>query len=344
MTSSAVFNIVSLGQQSELGTPAEASIIFPVDAGIMPELDRATTSPDEDHGDISRHHAGRSYHGVRAAGMTLTGEARFEDIVELLEMHVEGGVTSVANGDDWDWEYVFDEDTDTLTSYSVETGADAIEDQWRLEDVRVNSLELGYDALTVPGASPWKFSAELYASDRVQADLTDGLAAPLPLETMLGHHTILHEGPTSEAFGDLAELEAHLAQFRFTSNANLGRRVYGHQTNDKFSLYGRGGGEITFTAMVRISAASKTNIHDVWNVGSSLVTERRWRVPVFGSGAKKMQVDARVAFTATQIQDRDGERIYGVNGYFVKDPTLASRGRILVTNGVEILPSIPIAS
>jgi hypothetical protein len=340
MTSSAVFNTVALGAQAAHGTPVAARVIFPVDPGIMPDLDRATTSPEEDHGDISRHHAGRSYHGLRAAGMTLTGEARFEDLPELLEMHAEGDAVPVdAGGGIFEWDYTFDETADSLVRYTLETGADAAQDQWELSDVLVNSLELGFDALTVPGASPWKFSAELYAKDRLQAALTPGLTAPLPLETMLGHHTALHEGPTSEAFGDLDELAAHLAQFRFTSNLNLSRAAYGNATDDTFASYIRGGGEITFDAMVRISSSSKTNVHDIWNVGSSLVTERRWRLAVTGSGDKAMEIDARVAFTAVPIQDRDGERIYGVSGYFVKDPTLASRCRLMVASGVEELPS-----
>lgn len=342
MTSSAVFNTVALGAQAAHGTPVAARVIFPVDPGIMPDLDRATTSPEEDYGDISRHHAGRSYHGLRAAGMTLTGEARFEDLPELLEMHVEGGVvpveTALGSGN-WVWTYTFDELSDSLTRYTIETGADTAEDAWQLQDALTTSLELGFDALTVPGASPWKFSAELMARDRKQNPLTVGLSAPLPAETMLGHHTALHEGPTGTAFAALPELAAHLAQFRMTSNLNLTRAAYGNATDDTFASYIRGGGEVTFDAMIRISASSKTNIHDIWNVGSSLVTERRWRIPVTGSGAKKMTIDARVAFTAVPLQDRDGERIYGVSGYFVKDPTLASRGVITVTNGVAALPS-----
>lgn len=338
MTSSAVFNTVALGAQAAHGTPVAARVIFPVDPGIMPDLDRSTTSPEEDYGDISRHHAGRSYHGLRAAGMTLTGEGRFEDLGELLEMHAEGDVTPTGAGP-YTRVYTFDELSDSLTRYTIETGADTAEDAWQLQDALVNSFELGFDALTVPGASPWKFSAELMARDRVQSALTAGLSAPLPLETMLGHHTALHEGPTSEAFGDLDELVAHLAQFRFTSNLNLTRAAYGNATDDTFASYVRGGGEITFEAMVRISSSSKTNVHDIWNVASSLVTERRWRIPVTGSGTKTATIDARVAFTAVPLQDREGERIYGVSGYFVKDPTLASRCVITVVNGVATLLS-----
>lgn len=339
MTSSAVFNTIALGAQAAHGSPVSAAVIFPADAGIMPDLDRATTSPEEDYGDISRHHAGRSYHGVRGAGITLAAEVRFEDLPEILEMHAEGGVVPVASGDDWVWTYDFDEEADTLTRYTIETGADAAQDQWRIDDCLATDLELGYDALTAPGASPWRLSATILGKDRVQQALTPGLSAPLPLESILGHHTVLHEGPTSEAFGDLDELVAHLAQFRMRSALNLVRQPYGATDEDTFTLYTRGGGAVDFDAQLRISATSKTNIHDVWNVDDHLVTERRWRIRATGSGDKAMVIDARVALNAVPIGDRNGERIYSVTGYFVKDPTLATRARIAVTNQVETLPS-----
>jgi hypothetical protein len=250
-------------------------------------------------------------------------------------MHVEGGVAPSSGT----WQYDYDETSDSLVRYTLETGADAVQDQWQMQDVLCNQLELGFDALSVPGASPWKFSAELFAKNRILNPITPDLTAPLPLESMLGHHTALLEGPVATAFGSLVELEAHLAQFRLTSNINLTRQAYGATDDDTFSHYTRGGGEVTFTAMIRISADSKTNVHDVWNVDDHLVTERRWRLVVAGSGTKQMTIDARVAFTAVPIQDRDGERIYSVNGYFVKDPTLASRGRFTLTNGVSALPS-----
>lgn len=339
MTSSAVFNTIALGAQAAHGTPVAAAIIFPADAGLMPELDRATTSPEEDHGDISRHHAGRTYHGVRGASMSLAAEVRFEDLPEILEMHAAGGVVPVETTGDFEWVYDFDEESDTLTRYTVETGADAVQDQWEISDVLATDVEIGYDALTVPGASPWRLSASLLGKDRVQAALTGGLSAPLPLETMLGHHTTLNEGPTSEAFGDLDELAAHLAQFRMRSALNLNRAVYGSTSGDTMASYIRGGGAVEFDAMIRISATSKTNIHDIWNVGGAQVTERRWRINVAGSGNKAMAIDARVAFTTVPIQDRNGERVYGVSGFFVKDPTTATRCRIAVTNQVETLPS-----
>jgi hypothetical protein len=335
--SDAVFNTIQLGQQSVHGTPVAASVIYPADAGAIIELDRATTSPEEDYGDISRHHSGRSYHGVRAAQLPLASEARFEDLPEVLEMHVEGGVVPTGAGP-YVWIYDFDETADTLKRYTVEAGTNETEDQWEISDCLATDLELGFDALTVPGASPWKVSASLLGKDRVQAALTGALSAPAVLETMLGHNTTLLEGTTATAFAALGALPASLAQFRMRSALNLGRRVYGGSA-DTFSAYGRGRGVIEFDAMVKISATSKTNIHDIWNVAGAVPTERRWRINVAGSGTKVMTIDFRPVFTAVPIGDRDGERLYSLSGYFVKDATLASRGRITITNSVATLPS-----
>jgi hypothetical protein len=331
-----VFNKIQLGQQSAHGTPVAAAIVYPADAGAVIELDRATTSPEEDYGDISRHHAGRSYHGVRAAQLTLASEARFEDLPEMLEMHVEGGVTPTGT-DPYTWQYDFDETADTLKRYTIEAGSDSALDQYEISDALATDLELGFDALTVPGAQPWRVSATILGKDRVVAAVTAGLSAPPALETMLGHNTTLLEGPVATAFSALPELSAHLAQFRMRSALNLARRVYGG--SDSPTAFGRGAGTVEFEALLKISASSKTNIHDVWNVSGSLVTERRWRIKVDGSGTKEMTIDGRVAFTTIPIGDRDGERVYQVNGYFVKDATLASRGRITIINGVSTLPS-----
>jgi hypothetical protein len=332
----AVFNVTQLGQQSAHGTPVAASVIYPADAGAMIELDRSTTSPEEDYGDLSLHHSGRAWHGVRAAQLTLASEARFEDLPEILEMHVEGGVTPTGTGP-YVWQYDFDETSDTLKRYTIEAGSDDALDQYEISDCLATDLELGFDALTVPGAQPWRMSATILGKDRVVAALTPGLSAPATLESMLGHNTTLHEGTTSTAFSALGELSAHLAQFRLRSSLNLARRVYGG--SDSATGFGRQRAGVEFDALVKISASSKANIHDVWNVSGSIPTERRWRIKVDGSGTKEMTIDARVLFRTVPISDRDGERIYQVNGVFVKDATLASRGRFTITNGVATLPS-----
>lgn len=323
--SEAVFHKIQLGAQAGHGTAVAATVVFPVEPGVVFDLDRATQSPEEDYGRISRHQTGRSSHGIRAASATLAGEARFEDIYHLLEMHVQGGGGGTAAGTAT---YSFDETGDTLTRYTIEGGTSTTEDQWEISDALVDTLELGFDALTAPGNSPWRFSAGVMGKDRLYAAMTGSLSAPSTLETIEGHLTRLYEGPVGTAFASLSELSGSLASFQINSSNNLAMRAYGG-TADTFSAYGRGRGEITFSAMVKIGATSKTNIHDIWNVASGLATERRWRIQTV-SGSKTFQIDGRVNFTTVGIGDRDGERIYNVEGYYVYDATLASRGQIVV--------------
>jgi hypothetical protein len=85
-----VFNVVQLGRQSAVGTSVAATTVFPVDAGFLGfELDRASESPNEDFGSPSREMAGRSSTGVRWATASLPVVCRFQDIMHLLEMHVD---------------------------------------------------------------------------------------------------------------------------------------------------------------------------------------------------------------------------------------------------------------
>jgi hypothetical protein len=324
--SEAVFHKIQLGAQAGHGTAVAATTVFPVEPGVVFDLDRATQSPNEDYGRISRHQPGRSSHGMRGASATLSGEARFEDVYHLLEMHVAGGGGGTAAGTAT---YTFDETSDTLTRYTVEGGTSTTEDQWEISDALADTLELGFDALTAPGNSPWTFSAGLLGKDRATAALTGSLTAPTTLETIEGHLTRLYEGPVGTAFADLTELSASLGSYQMTSASNLVMRAYGG-TVDTFSGWGRSDkAEVTFNAMVKVGATSDSNIHDIWNVASGLATERRWRIQVV-SGSKTFRIDARVNFTTVGIGDRDGERMYQVEGYFVYDPTLASRGQIVV--------------
>ncbi|HYI66382.1 MAG TPA: hypothetical protein VEW95_05625 [Candidatus Limnocylindrales bacterium] len=340
MTSEAIYNVVQFGAQPAHGTPVDATYLMPVDAGSVAELDRATTSPTEDYGDGERHHTSRGYHGVRAAGSSITAEVRFQDFMHFLEMHASGGVIPSVVGDHFGWEYLWDSGEDTLTRYTVEMGTDATQDQWQLSDCLIDQLDIGYDALTVPGASPWKATATFLAKDRLANALTAGLEPPDNLDTWLGHFTTLHAGPVTEAFADLDELPAHLASFHMRSSLGLARRKYGAPAGDTFDLYGRSAqGEVTFDAMVRISSASKPLIEDVFNVAGSDVVEQRWRLPTAGTGDNASLIDARVRFNANPIGDRDGEHVYAVTGYFVKDPTLASRARLFIENNVESLPT-----
>jgi hypothetical protein len=323
--SDAVFNKIQLGAQAGHGTAVAATTVFPADPGAVIALDRSTQSPDEDYGHISRHNTGRSSHGIRLATMDLAGEARFEDIYHLLEMHVAGGGGGTAAGTAT---YTANETSDTLTRYTIEAGTGTTGDQFEMQDALCDTLELGFDALSAPGNSPWRFAATIMGADRSQTSVTGALSAPSTLETIEGHLTRLYEGPVGTAFASLSELAASLVQFQWTSNNGLTGRVYGAAT-DYLVAWGRGRGEATFNAMVKIGSDSDTNIHDIWNVASGLATERRWRVQVV-SGSKTFRLDGRVNFTTVDIGDNNGERLYQVEGYYVYDATLASRSQIVV--------------
>lgn len=342
--SESVFNVVAFGRQVNIATAVAASTIFPVDAGFTGfELDRATESPDEDFGSASREWPGRESHGVRWATASLPFVARFEDLMHILEMHVDTIGAPTGTVTPYTWTYTFDDTTlllsDALKPYTIEYGVDtSTQDEWRGVGVLANELELGFDALTAPGNSMWKGTAGLVALDREANALTGTATAPSTLETMEGHLTTLAEGTTSTAFASLAALTGSLKQFSFRSSNNAVGRAYGG-SSDKASSIGRSGkGSIEFDALVGISATAKTDLHDIFNVSGSVPTQRRWRITVTGSGSNSMTIDARVSFRAVNVGDQDGERLYAVSGVFVRDSTLASRGTITLKNSVATLP------
>lgn len=338
------FAEVGLGLQSNIATAVAASVLFGVDAGWLGfELDRATESPDEDYGIASREYPGRESHGVRLARSTMPFTARYEDLPYILEMHVVSIGTPVGAGTPYTWTYTFDESgsalSDVLALYTIEYGVDgSTQDEWRAYGVFVNQLELGFDALSAPGNSMWKGSAELLAVDREVNALTGTAAALSALETMEGHRTTLAEGTIATAFGSLSALTASLKQFQFRSNLNGAGRAYGG-TSDLVSKWGRTAkGEIEFDALVAISATADTNIHDIYNVATSVATERRWRISVDGDDASNtVTIDGRVRFRAVNLGEHDGERLYAISGVYVYDSTLGGRMQIVVTNTVATL-------
>ena len=342
--SEGVFNIVALGRQADIATAVAASTIFPVDAGFLGfELDRATESPDEDFGSTSREYPGRESHGVRWATASLPFVARFEDIVHALEMHVDTIGTPTGTASPYEWGYVFDETGSLLNvalkPYTIEYGVDgSTQDEWRAVGVIATDLELGFDALSAPGNSMWKGTLGLVAIDREPNALTGTATAPATLETMEGHLTTLAEGPTGTAFASLAALTGSLKQFSMRSAVNAVGRVYGG-TSDKATSIGRSAkGTVEFDALIGISSTSKTDVHDVYNVAGSVVTERRWRIAVDGSGVNAMTLDGRVRFRSVNVGDHEDERLYAVSGVFVYDATLAGRGKFTLSNAIATIP------
>jgi hypothetical protein len=282
--SEAVFNIMQLGQQSDTTSAAAAKVLMPVDAGAVIDEDRAATSPDEDYGENAVGQPGRGTYGLRGSNLSVTGEVRAEDFIDILSMHAKGGVTSTGGAGAYVWTYPFDLTSDSLKRYTIEAGAvDTANDQWRAVGCLVDKLELGFDALAAPGNAPWKYSADIVGIYRERSDLTAALSPYSPLETLEGHMTDLYEGPTGTAYASLAQAAATLKSFKLTSDLKLIRRAYGGSA-DYASAWGYGGRkEIGFTAELAINATTHADVSDVFETAGSLMTERRWRILTRGS-------------------------------------------------------------
>lgn len=282
--SESVFNIMQIAQQTDTTTANDANVVFPIDAGVVIDGDRSPRNPDEDYGENAAAHAGRGAYGLQAASISATGDVRAEDFIELLAMHAQGGVTPGGGAGAYTWDHTWDLTSDSLKRYTIEAGVvgDA-NDQWRAVGCLCDSLEWGFDALTAAGNAPWKFTAGIEALYRVRQALTSSQVPPTTLETLEGHMTDLYEGAVGTAFGSLGLLTSHLKSFKLSSNNALSRRAYGGST-DYGSAWGRSARKaIGFTAELKISATTKTDVLDVYEAAGSTMTERRWRIRARGS-------------------------------------------------------------
>ncbi len=342
--SEGIFNIVQLGRQADVATAVAATTVFPVDAGFLGfELDRASESPDEDFGSPSREYPGRGSTGVRWATASLPFVARFEDFIHVLEMHVDTIGTPVGTASPYVYTRTYDETTNIFSSavkpYTLQYGVrSSTQDEWRAIGVVADSLELGFDALSAPGNMMWKGTLGLVALTREPSTITPALSPPSVLETMEGHRTTFTEGSTSTAFGSLTANTATLKQFSLRSGVSAVGRAYGGAT-DKASSIGRSAkGEIGFDALVAINSTTKSDILDIFEVSGDLVTERRWRLAVAGTGVNALTIDFRCRYTAVQVGDHEDERLYAVTGVWVYDSTLGGRGTFTLTNAVATIP------
>jgi hypothetical protein len=298
--SEAVFNIVQLGQQADTVTPHAAKMLLPVDAGVVIDEDRSPASPDEDYGENAIGQPGRGTYGLRGATLSLAGEVRAEDFIELLSMHAAGGVTATGGATAYSWAYPWDLTSDTVKRYTIEGGpVDTVNDQWRAVGCIANSLEIGFDALAAPGNAPWKYTAGIEALYRERSDLTAGLSPYSPLETLEGHMTQLFEGATTTAYDSLAEATSTLKSFKLNSELNRVRRAYGGST-DYASAWGYSGRKaLNFTAELAINATTHGNVSDVFETAGSTMTERRWRIVARGSRLTTQNEVQAIAFANT---------------------------------------------
>lgn len=341
--SEGLFNVVAFGRQADIATAVAASTIFPVDTGFLGfELDRASESPDEDFGSTSREYPGRETYGVRWATASIPFVGRFQDLMHVLEMHVDTIGTPTGTASPYTWTYTFDESgallNTALKPYTVEYGVDgSTQDEWQAYGVIADSLEFGFDALSAPGNAMWRGTLGLVAVNRIPNALTGTATVPASLENMEGHLTTFAEGPVGTAFASLSTVAASLKSFSFSSNLGGVGRAYGG--SDAAAAIGRSQrGEVTFDALIGINATTDTDILDVFQESTSVKTERRWRLTVDGDGANELTIDARVRFRSVNVGEHEGERLYAVNGVWVYDSTLGGRGQFTLKNAVSAIP------
>jgi hypothetical protein len=223
--------------------------------------------------------------------------------------------------------------------YTVQYGVKgSTQDEWRATGVIVDSLELGFDALSAPGNMMWRGTLGLVALNRAPFAITTGQSAPTTLETMEGHNTTFSEGPTGTAFGSLSTLSSSIKQFSLRSNLSAVGRAYGGDGSIASSIGRSAKGEVTFDALIGISATSKTDILDIYEVAGDLVTERRWRLAVAGTGVNSLYIDFRCRFTTVNLGEHEDEHLYAVNGVWINDSTLGGRGRFTLANAVSTIP------
>jgi hypothetical protein len=340
-----VFNTAQLGRQSgtfyNVGSAVAGAILYPVSEPIVVELDRASTFPPEDYGDNFDAHAGRGHHGSRGGSFPFNSIARFGDLMEPLEMHYAGDIAP-SGGGPYTWVYPFEVSAPTLVPYTVRTGSETAQDQWAAVGTLLDELTMGFDDLDAPGEHPWTIDASALCVDRQPSALTAGVQAPSAanLETMMGHLSIIKLGTTATAFGSLSEIASTLISCQIRTQRYLVLRPYGG-TTDISAGYGfrqKSSGEMTFK--VKISATTKTDLHDAWNSSGAALGEKRIRITVDGSGNHAAHFDARIGLTAVPVGERDGERVYECTGKLVKDDDLDAGGQWTVVNNVAALGSV----
>lgn len=339
-----VFGTAQLGRQAgtfySVGAAVPGAILYPVTEPITIDLDRASTYPAEDYGDNFDAHPGRGHHGNRGGSFDFNSVARFGDFMEPLEMHYAGDITPSGAGP-YTWVYPFETGAPTLVPYTVRSGSEVSQDQWAAVGTLLDELTIGFDDLDAPGEHPWMIDGTALTVDRSVSALTAGVDAPAAadLETMMGHLSVIKLGTTATAFGSLAEVASSLVSCSLKTSRNLVLRPYG-STGDLAAGYGfsaKSSGELTFK--VKISATTKSDLHDVWNSSGGALGEKRVRVTVDGSGNHLAHLDARIGLTAVPVGERDGERVYECTGKLVKDDTLTAPAAWTIINNVGALGS-----
>ena len=330
-----VFDKIQLGRQSAFITSVPATTVFPGKATSF-DMDRGYLNPDEDFGRLDDESPGRGSWGVRGASWQIAAPLRFQDWMHIGDMHF--GLSVVSGGGPYTHTLTSDATSLTPKPYTIEMGSETALDQWEIHGCLATSVSLGFDALSAPGNSPWMIDASGIGIGRAIAARTSALSPPATLETAEGHLTLLKEGPVATAFASLSELAASLKMFRLTSSVPYTLRAHGSaaDTADSYGVSGKAG--ITFEALVAIGSTASTDTHDIFNVSGSVLTERRWRIAIDGSGNNTMTLDGRVRFRTVDRGEHEGQALYAIAGSYVYDATLAGRLQTITINDIATIP------
>lgn len=336
-----VFGICQLGRQTgtfyEPGYAVNAGVLYPVSEPVDPELDRASQYPAEDYGDNWNAHSTRGSHGVRGVTFDINSEARYQDLMEMLEMHWQGEVAPAGSV----WTYLLETGAPTLVPYSVRSGSETTQDQWVAKSVLIDEMTLGFDDLDAPGHHPWTVEASCLAVNREIDDLTPGIVAPTTLSTIAGQHSRIYGGSTATAFASLDEFANTLISFQLQTMRHLVLRPYGSTGDEAFGFGFSEKSEAEATFKLRIAATTKSVIHDAWTSSGAELDELRFRVLTVDPGTSLSKtLDFRAGATAVPIGERDGERVYEVTASLVPDATLTAPAQLVLDNGVTTLGSV----
>jgi hypothetical protein len=341
-----VFHVVHLGRQA--GTMAEPGtevggdkVLYPVSEPVVIELDRATEYPAQDWGRNAAARAGTGYHGVRGASFPLASQLRFEDFMYLAESHYAGDITPTdLGGGLYRWVYPLESGIPTLVPLTVESGSESSLDQWAAVGSFCNQMTLTFEDLDSPGAHPWMIESDWLALNRVARPLTFDPVLPTLLEVAQGQNSLIHLGPTSEAFADLDELPASLISFSLATDRHMELRAYGGDTDGASSVgfSEKTTGEVTMK--IRITSTSKSRVYDEWENGSPFSDDLRVRIDVPGSGSKQMYLDFALGMTAIPVGTRGGERVYEVTGQILDEEDLDAPAQITLENGISALAAV----
>ena len=317
-----IYRALQLGLETVYGTAVAATTIYPTDEGSGEfTLDRASEIPAEDFGTQVASLGGRASTGVRIATASVSSQARFEDLGQMLRMMVAAPVYTGAGP----YTQTYTAGTTTTTYQSMTARYDNDVQDFIASGVVATSLALGFDEIGPGENTMWTVNADLQANDLVKGSATAALAPPTILETIEGHLTTINQGTTATAFGSLAALTAHLVSYRVRVEQEKPLRPYGSAT-DVATAIGLRKRTTNVEAMLKFSATTVSDIWDIFTVAGALPTERRWRIIATGSGAKTLTIDHRLIFTDVHVEPdgRDGEYLVSVEAVAPYDSTLAT--------------------